>query len=49
MKRLPIILAALLLLSACRHVRKEVIQTYPNGKPMLVFLQKGDKKDPTRV
>ena len=49
MKRIIIILAATLLLNACGHVREEVIQTYPNGNPLLVFLVKGDKKDPTRV
>ena len=49
MKRIIIILTATLLLNACGHVREEVIQTYPNGNPLLVFLVKGDKKDPTRV
>ena len=49
MKRIAILLAAAILLSACGHVREEVIQAYPSGKPMLVFLLKGDKKDPTRV
>ena len=49
MKKTTIILATILLLSACGHVREEVIQTYPSGKPMLVILEKGDKKDPTRV
>ena len=49
MKRIIIILTATLLLNACGHVREEIIQTYPNGNPLLVFLVKGDKKDPTRV
>lgn len=49
MKRIAILLIATLLLSACGQVREEVIQAYPNGNPMLVFLVKGDKKDPTRV
>jgi antitoxin component YwqK of YwqJK toxin-antitoxin module len=49
MKKTTLILATILLLSACGHVREEVIQTYPSGKPMLVLLEKGDKKDPTRV
>lgn len=49
MKKTTIILATILLLSACGHVREEVIQNYPSGKPMLVILEKGDKKDPTRV
>lgn len=40
---------ATLLICSCGHVREEVIQTYPSGKPMLVFLVKGDKKNPTRV
>lgn len=49
MKKTSILLIATLLLASCNHVREDVIQTYPNGKPMLVFLLKGDKKDPTRV
>lgn len=40
---------ATLLICSCNRVREEVIQTYPSGKPMLVILVKGDKKDPTRV
>ena len=46
---LAIILAATLLAASCNPVREKVVQTYPNGKPMIVFLEKGDKKDPTRV
>jgi len=42
-------LAVMILVSACDPVREEVIQSYPSGKPMLVFLLKGNKKDPTRV
>lgn len=50
MKKLfPIILITLFLITSCQHVREEVIQTYPNGKPMLTLLVKGSKKDPTRV
>ena len=49
MKKTAVILIAIVMLSACSRVREEVIQTYPNGNPMLVFLVKGDKKDPTRV
>ena len=44
-----VFVAALALVTSCHHVREEVIQSYPNGKPMLVFLVKGDKKSPTRV
>lgn len=39
----------LLLITSCNRVREEVIQAYPNGNPMLVFLVKGDKDNPTRV
>ena len=49
MKKIPIILLAITLLASCSHVREEVIQAYPNGNPMLVFLLKGSKNDPTRV
>lgn len=42
-----LILITLFTLSSC--VREEVIETYPNGKPMIVFLVKGGKKDPVRV
>lgn len=38
-----------LLICVCGCGREEVIQTYPNGKPMLVFQVKGSKKNPTRV
>lgn len=41
--------AVLVLAAACNPVRERTIQTYPSGKPMLVFLEKGDKNDPTRV
>lgn len=40
---------AILLICSCGRGREEVIQTYPSGKPMLVFLVKGSKNDPTRV
>ena len=46
---LTLALATAILTAACNPVRERVVQTYPNGKPMLVFLEKGDKKDPTRV
>ena len=46
---LLLILAATLLATSCNPVREKVVQSYPNGKPMIVFLEKGDKKDPTRV
>lgn len=46
---LTLVLATAILTAACNPVRERVVQTYPNGKPMLVFLEKGDKKDPTRV
>ena len=49
MKKTAILIAAIMLLSSCGRTREEVIQAYPNGNPMLVFLVKGDKKDPTRV
>lgn len=50
MKRyLPILLAVIMTLSSCNHVREKVLQSYPNGKPMMVILEKGSKKDPTRV
>ncbi len=50
MKRLfPILLAVLMTLSSCNRVREEVMQKYPDGKPMITFLLKGSKKDPTRV
>ncbi|MCQ2282931.1 MAG: hypothetical protein MJZ99_09980 [Bacteroidales bacterium] len=50
MKRtLPILLLAALMACSCNRVREEVIQSYPSGKPMLVMLVKGSKKDPTRV
>ena len=45
---LPLLLAALLVVS-CNRVREQVVQTYPDGKPLLVFLVKGDKKSPVRV
>lgn len=45
---LPLLLAALLVIS-CNRVREQVVQTYPDGKPLLVFLVKGDKKSPVRV
>lgn len=45
---LPLLLAALLTAS-CGRVREQVVQSYPDGKPMLVFLVKGDKKAPVRV
>lgn len=44
-----ILLASTLMLPSCNRVREETIQSYPNGKPMLVFLVKGDKKSPVRV
>ena len=44
-----LILAATLFAASCNPVREKVVQTYPNGKPMIVFLEKGDKKAPTRV
>jgi antitoxin component YwqK of YwqJK toxin-antitoxin module len=44
-----IALAVTILSAACHPVREEIIQKYPNGKPMLVFLVKGDKKAPIRV
>lgn len=46
---LILIAIAVILIGACNPVREEIIQTHPNGKPMLVFLVKGSKKDPTRV
>ena len=33
---LTILVAASMLLGSCDKVRKEVVQTYENGKPMLV-------------
>ena len=45
---LPLLLAALLVVS-CNRVREQVVQTYPDGKPLLVLLVKGDKKSPVRV
>ena len=47
--RLILIAAATLLISACNPVRERTVQSYPSGKPMLVFLEKGDRKDPTRI
>ena len=38
-----------MLVAACNPVKEKIIQTYPNGKPMLVFLEKGSKKEPIRV
>lgn len=35
--------------SSCSRVREEVVQAYPDGSPMVVYLLKGDKNDPTRV
>lgn len=46
---LTILVAASMLLGSCDKVRKEVVQTYENGKPMLVYLVKGKKDNPTRV
>ena len=45
---LTILVAASMLLGSCDKVRKEVVQTYENGKPMLVYLVKGKKDNPTR-
>lgn len=44
-----IILATTLLATSCNRVKERVVQTYPNGKPMLVYLEKGKKKSATRV
>ena len=46
---LTILVAASMLLGSCDKVRKEVVQTYENGKPMLVYPVKGKKDNPTRV
>ena len=43
------LLLAVLLFTSCNHVRERVIQSYPNGKPMLVYLEKGKKDAPIRV
>ncbi|MCQ2295103.1 MAG: hypothetical protein MJZ67_05565 [Bacteroidales bacterium] len=47
--KICLVLICILLTCACNHVREEVIETYENGKPMLVRLYKGSKKDPTLV
>ena len=47
--KLTLLVVAAMLIAACNPVRERTIQSYPSGKPMLVFLEKGDKKDPTRV
>lgn len=39
----------LLVLTSCTRVRERVIQAYPNGKPMIVYLEKGKKDAPIRV
>lgn len=44
-----ILLLASLALSSCNRVKERIVQSYPNGKPMLVFLEKGSKKNPVRV
>ena len=49
MKKTALLLATILLFCACNNVREEIIQTYPNGKPMIAILVKGSKKVPVRV
>ncbi len=44
-----VLLVSVLLVTSCNRVREEVIQSYPSGKPLLVFLVKGSKKAPIRV
>lgn len=49
MKKISILLLAVLLMAACHPVHEKVVQTYPNGNKMLVYLFTGSEQSPTRV
>ena len=47
--RLLTLLFLLILATSCQRTREEVVQTYPDGSPMLVYLLQGSKESPLRV
>lgn len=49
MKKIALLLMAVVLMAACHPVREKVVQTYPNGSKMLVYAYTGSEKNPTRV
>lgn len=48
-KLFVLVLTTTLFFSGCRRVHEKVVQSYPDGTPMLVYLYKGSEKNPTRV
>lgn len=49
MKKILYLILAAALMTACRPVHEKVVQTYPNGNKMLVYLYTGSEKNPTRI
>lgn len=49
MKQIALLPIAILLLSSCNSIHEKVVQSHPDGSPMLVYLYKGNEQDPTRV